>query len=378
LHTKRVENALSYLTSHKSEFEYAAQNQIELWNNKKPNRQPILLSCSLDQETSMIPRYNEKETHYDSEKMFVTGLRGMMSTALACADGIPSLRANMGCGIFPTLFGVKQLLFDDKMPWVKDHLSKEVLAKMGPEDLKIGHEFKAGLEHMQYMAERISGTGCMVFPMDLQGAFDTAHIVYGDAIFYDIYDDPGFVHHLLELSCQAIIMGMEECLKVMPDSNERIAHYNNLVMPRSKGGIKLSEDTSTLLSKEHIEEFVVPYMHKLLSHFGGGYVHYCGKNPHLFEAVMKEPYAFGLNFGNPEMHETEYVLNRCAEAGMIYYGAFPKMNDESLEQYFERQLKASKIGDRSMLLLQYGCNLKDREKVLEAWERSCKRVFADH
>ena len=42
----------------------------------------------------------------------------------------------MGCGIFPTLLGVKQQLFDDKMPWVKEHLPKEVLARMSEEDIK--------------------------------------------------------------------------------------------------------------------------------------------------------------------------------------------------------------------------------------------------
>ena len=30
-------------------------------------------------------------------------------------------------------------------------------------------------------------------------------------IFYDLYDDPEFVHHLLELACQAMFKGMEEC-----------------------------------------------------------------------------------------------------------------------------------------------------------------------
>jgi len=120
---------------------------------------------------------------------------------------------------------------------------------MGPEDLNIGDEFKMGLEHMAYMAEQLEGTGCMVYPMDLQGPFDIAHLVYGDDIFYDLYDDPKFVHHLLDLSCHAIFRGMEECFKVIPNSDEMVAHYNELVMPRSIGGIKTSEDTSTLLSK---------------------------------------------------------------------------------------------------------------------------------
>ena len=96
-------------------------------------------------------------------------------------------------------------------------------------------------------------------------AFDTAHIVYGDRIFYDIYDDPGFIHHLLELAAWRYLPAWRSASKVIPGSDKWVAHYNSLVIPRSRGGIKISEDTSTLLSKSQIEEFVAPYMKKSLN-----------------------------------------------------------------------------------------------------------------
>jgi hypothetical protein len=302
--------------------------------------------------------------------MLLSELGEAMTVVNGGYGAVPSVRANMGCGIFPTLLGIKQQLFDDKMPWVQKHLTKEELQRMSPEDIKIGDEFRSGLEHMKYMTEMLKDTGCMVFPMDLQGAYDTAHIVYGDRIFYDMYDDPDFVHHLLELSCTAIILGMEECLKIISDSDKKIAHYNSLVMPRDKGGIKISEDTSTLLSKEQIEEFVAPYMKNILKYFGGGYIHYCGKNPHLFKVVMDEPLAFGLNLGNPEMHDMEYVLKRCSSMNKIYYGLINKEENIPFEEYFSKYLKASKNNNRSLLLLQYTCDLESREKIIYAWEKA--------
>lgn len=366
-----VNKAIERLKQDKDRFERAAELQMALWRGEKPEKQPLLLQCGITEEDDEnLPAYNTKVTHYDSEKMFISGLRGMMGTAYGGAEAVPSMRANMGVGIFPSLFGIKQELFEDKMPWVQDHLPKDVLMKMSPEDLKISDEFKAGLEHMEYMAQKLEGTGCLVFPMDLQGSFDTAHIVYGDAIFYDIYDDPEFLHHLLELSCEAIFMGMEECFKVIPHSDTKVAHYNQLVMPRSKGGIKISEDTSTLLSKEQIDEFIAPYMHKILAHFGGGYIHYCGKNPHLFDTVLNEPLALGVNFGNPEKHDMEDILKRLSGAGKIYYGGIPKKSDETLEAYFARYLSASRNGGRSLLLLSYTCKLGEQETVMEAWDKA--------
>jgi hypothetical protein len=365
------EKALEYLIQNKEKHKQSAELQKQLWNGDKPERQPLLLSCNFEGNETIIPDYSTKETHYDSEKMFLSGLKGMLNAAYGGMDAVPSMRANMGCGIFPTLFpGIQQELYEDKMPWIQKHLSKEVLSEMTTADLRISDEFKAGLEHMVYMAEKLEDTGCYVFPMDVQGAFDIAHLVYGDAIFYDLYDDPDFVHHILSLSCEAIFLGMEECFKVMPDSNEVIAHYNNLVIPKVKGGVKTSEDTSTLLSKEHIDQFVVPYLNRILTHFGGGYVHYCGYNPHLFEAVMGLSLVNGINLGNPDMHDMEYVLQRCAHENKIYYGNIPKKSDEDLLDYFTRLLNASRKNDKSMLLLSLSTKLSDRNEVIDSWHKA--------
>jgi hypothetical protein len=371
-----INQAIQLIKENKEAFRRAITLQEKVWNGEKVEIQPLLLSCQPDENINLaLPLYDFEEIHYDKQKMFASQIRASMSAVFGGAQAVPSVRANMGCGIFATLFGVKQELFKDKMPWVREHLSKDQIARMEPSDLKISDDFKMGLEHMAYMAHRLEGTGCMVYPMDLQGPFDIAHLVYGDAIFYDLYDDPEFIHHLLELACQAIFMGMEECLKVLPDSDKYLAHYNGLVIPRSIGGIKTSEDTSTLLSKDHINEFIIPYLKKVLSMYGGGYVHYCGKNPHLFESIIGMPEVKGINFGNPEKHDMEYILKRCAENGKIFYGSIPKRQEESARDYFLKYLAASRIENRSILLLTYSCAEKDQEAVLNDWEYACSYIF---
>ena len=372
----KVRETIDQIKELRINFERSAEIQLKVWKKEKTKNHPLLLHCDLDDAYyTGLPVFNMKEIHYDLEKMFVSQVRGMMTAAYGGLHAVPSVRANMGCGIFATLLGVAQELYEDKMPWVQKHLSKEQLVMMEPDDLKIGPEFKMGLDHIAYMAEQLEGTGCLIYPMDVQGPFDIAHLVYGDALFYDIYDDPKFVHHLLELSCHAIFKGMEACFKYIPNSGDIVAHYNGLVMPRSIGGIKTSEDTSTLLSKEHIEEYVVPYLHKVLTHFGGGYVHYCGKNPHLFEAVMNIPNVRGINFGNPEKHDMEDILRRCADVGKVYYGNLPQNEGETAKEYFSKYLKASKSGDKSLLLLNYNCKKNDQAEIIEAWNCACNKIL---
>lgn len=375
----RIEQAnramLEELTAGRAMYDQAAAAQAAVFTGEPVSPQPLLLHAD-PAKAAPFPAFNLKEIHFDPAKMLYNGLIAARSCLAGGREAVPSIRANMGCGIVPTLLGVKQNLYEDKMPWVTEHIPKGQLAEMRPEDIVITPEFRAALDQMAYLAEQVKGTGVRVYPLDIQGAFDTAHIAYGTEIFYDVYDDADFVHHLLDLSCAAISLAMQECLRRMPDSQAYVTHYNALAMPRSLGGIKLSEDTSTLLSQEHIAEFVVPYLHRTLAEIGGGYVHYCGHNEHLFQAVLDEPLAHGLNFGNPDHHDMHAVLAALAARGKLYYGGCPRPEGMALEAYFEALQRSALVDGRIWLLLQHTCTADDAALVSDAWNRATDRVLA--
>ena len=354
------------------DYKQAAEDQMAVWEGRTPKCQPLLLHGWIPKEQSArFPDYNPGEIHHDKDKMLLYGMKQMLGVAL---QGAPSLRANMGCGIYPSLFpGIEPLLFDDgKMPWVVKHLTPDEVRNLREKDIRITDEFKLALEHMVYLAEKVSGSGACVYPLDLQGPFDTAHLVYGDRIFYDLYDEPELIHHLLDLSVHAINLGLDECLKILPNSDKFIAHYNDVVIPRSMGGIKISEDTSTLVSAEHIEEFVIPYSNRVLRHAGGGYIHYCGKNDTLFEWVLEQELICGLNFGNPEKHDIDEALRRLAAAGKVYYGDIRKNENEDYPAFFLRLKKSATVdGKCKLLLVAYAASEEDDCLIRDAWRKAC-------
>ena len=359
----------------RAQFEEAKRAQEAVWRKVPGARPPLLLSVHTETE---LPSYSTKQTHYDREKMLISQLPAFASSVRG-SGCVPSVRANMGCGIFATPLGIRQELNDDKMPWVQERLPRETIARLTPDDIRIPEdpstEFGAGLAAMRYMAGALEGTGGMVFPLDLQSPFTLAHLCFGDDIFYEVYDDPEFVAHLCELTLDAVIKGFDACLSVMPDAERYVAHYNNLVIPRDMGGIKLSEDTSTLLSEPLLREFTEPYMNRLFDRFGGGYVHYCGQNAHLYDLVLRTPKAWGLNFGNPEKHDMPKVLGELAAADKIYYGALPMENPEEPYADFVRYLRASYRDGVFHLLLAFSCGEERRERVLEDWERAVDAVI---
>lgn len=374
-----IKKALDEISQAKPYIDFSINEQIKVWLGQKVENQPLLLHCPLLQdESNLFNNHTYKDIHYDSQKNMESQIPAMLSSVRGGAGAVPSARANMGCGIYAAFFGLVQTLYDDKMPWLTDHLSKDTLKGMTADDIILTKEFNAGLEHMHYMADCFCDTGANVFPMDLQGPVDIAHLVYGDAFFYDLYDDPVFIEHLLNLCTQAIIKGSKLCIDIIPDSEKFISHYNELVMPISIGGIKTSEDTPTLLSGEHIKNYAIKYTNEVLDKSGGGYIHYCGKNDHLLDNVLSSANAHGLNFGNPEMHDMEDVLRRCAQSNMVFYGRIPKNINESLLNYFTRLLKASFKDEKFHLLLSMKCDISQREEILDDWLRAQDIVRKEH
>ncbi|MCL2514156.1 MAG: hypothetical protein FWF08_09650, partial [Oscillospiraceae bacterium] len=269
---------------------------------------------------------------------------------------------------------------EDKMPWMLEHLKKEDIKEINGFDIGGSKEFAAGMGHMEYMAAALRENGLegsvFVYPLDLQGAVDTAHLVCGDNIFYEFYDDPGFVHRLLALSREAIYFAMDECFKRMAQSNEIIPHYNYLVMPRESGGLKLSEDTTTLISPGQIDEFAKPHLRKILERFGGGYVHYCGKNDHLLDVLLKEPLVRGINLGNSEKHGMKEVLEKCRDNKKVYVAGIARFENESHYDFFTRILAPSYDAEtgRFYVLPTYGCDISERGQVIGEFERAAENV----
>ena len=379
--TDGIKKAADYILANAGYIKKAIAAQCAVWRGEKTDMPPLALSCGLtDEQQSWLPGYNTKQTHFDNEKMYTDGLRGVLSAVNGAYGAVPSMRANMGCGIIPSLFGRQQRLFDDKMPWLVDHVKKEELKENYNFDISDSAEFAAAMGHIEYMNGKLRENNLtgkvFVYPLDLQGPIDTAHLIYGDDIFYQFYDDPEFVKKLLDASCEAIYFAMGECFKRIDLSGELVAHYNHLIIPAGMGGIKTSEDTTTLLSPALIDKFARPYLNKMLDFFGGGYAHYCGKNDHLLDVLLNEPKVIGINFGNPDMHDMPEVLRRCRDAKKIYTGSVNKKSGEGHFEFFMRILEPSydKNSGCFYIIPQYGCGLDERENIIGEFERAAEFI----
>jgi len=301
----------------------------------------------------------------DIDVMLFNGLWGMIGAARSGSDAVPSIRPNLGTCFVATMFGLQPEVLPHVLPWLKNRLTRpQIEAFSVPRDVAGCGLMPRAIECLQYFARRL-GPG-FTYLADTQSPFDIAHLVRGDDIFFDIHDDPPFVHHLLRLTTRMYIKATKLMKQVSREPLSRGNHGNSLWM--GNGGVRACEDTSTLLAPAAVDEFVIPYLQQAIEPFGGGWVHYCGNNARLLDALIDDaPAVRGINFGNPERHDHAALLPRLLAKGKFYVGGWPKKPDENDRQYLSRIL-APLQGERRGLILQGGLDCSTPEKAAAAME----------
>jgi len=365
-----LEQMLKKLASAPSK-EDAKKRQMAVWKNEPVDRLPIIFGVPTP-ELKDAPHYNLEECYNDKEKMLFEALYGMISIAESPGDGIPSIRANTGTGTLATTFGLDQRVFPDTLPWIESHLSKEELSAMEPsqfEDVTNLGIMPMVLEYQRYFTEKLDGPDS-VFLSDTQGPFDTAHLVRGHDLFTDMYDDPPFAHHVLELSTAVYIAATKTMKENLNEPYDEGPHGNGVYV--ANGAVRICEDSPVLLSPHLIDEFVVPYTDRALSAFGGGFIHYCGRNDHLFKTLAQVDAVHGFNFGMPEQEDMQMVMDELLDRGKVYYAAWTRQQGETLDDYFSRIMQTLH-GRRESLIL-CPCLLPEEQAnadcVMEAWVKA--------
>jgi uroporphyrinogen-III decarboxylase len=70
------------------------------------------------------------------------------------------------------------------------------------------------------------------------------------------------------------------------------------------------------LSPEFYEEFAMPYDAKLLEHFGGGAMHFCGRGDHYIELLCSQPKLYSVNLSQPHLNDMEKIYRNTVDKGV--------------------------------------------------------------
>jgi hypothetical protein len=295
--------------------------------------------------------FGHEEQFYDKEKMLYAQLLDIETCVDKSFHSPLCMRPDFGTVFIPALLGLKYRVFKENYPFLTGHLTKDDILKFNMPDLRNSEMMQRAIEYIQYFKQNIPDW-IHVYQPDTQGPFDIAHLIYGNNIFYEVHDDPEFVHILMRISTdiykEATIILKEVNREPMTSCYHGHAQARGIYM--RNGGVRISEDSATLISPTQIDEFVIPYVREAFQVFGGGFIHYCGKNEYLLQAFLNLDEVRAINLGNPEMYDFEDTMERFLNEEKVCFGLWPKREDETLKDYIQRMKKATNRGERGLLL----------------------------
>lgn len=265
---------------------------------------------------SKWPEYRINAALNDPQIMMTRELCISVSNVLQSGSGRTlGIRANYGCTIIPSLFGVEMFYMDDAhdtlpanhpLPDAADSVRR--ILDDGVPDL-CGGQGAVVLEttrmYLEYLKDypKVSRYVHLYVP-DLQSPIDNCETLWGSGLFLALYDDPELVKDFLSLLTETYRAFLLEWLKCAGQSADEPLNCGWGWM--QKGRIRLSEDSAVNLSPDDYRRFVLPYSTALIREFGGT-VHYCGNGIHFLDQLLPTENLSGFHMGQAELNSMDLI-----------------------------------------------------------------------
>ena len=237
-----------------------------------------------------------------------------------------AIRANYGTGILSSVFGAEILVMDRKYsthPTTRalggtDRMRAIVGAGIPSLDTGFGKDVFAFGELCRetFRAYPKVEKYVKIYHPDAQGPLDICELLWGGDMFYEMYDDPDFVHEVLSLVTETYAAFLDRWYEIVPKNTEMNPHWTNWAYLWHRGAIMLRDDSAMNLSPEFYREFAMPYDKKLLGRFGGGCVHFCGRGDHYIDTLSEIPDLYAINMSQPHLNDMEKIFRNTVDKGI--------------------------------------------------------------
>jgi hypothetical protein len=236
-------------------------------------------------------------------------------------DHLPIVRVQFGTPQVASAFGCEVVYPENSLPAAGNHPLKRI------ED--VNRLLKPGLasglytkveEFTTYFLENLP-EGVHIQHPDIQSPFNTAHLIRGDDIFTDFYDNPEGVGVLLD----KVTLHM---IDLVPHLKSRISLKNGWFYDWGglwKGSLRISNCSMQMISPDFYMEHVLPRDIRLMAALGGGRMHYCGRTGEVIKAFFRNPQIHALDFDS-RFHDL-WEISRLAPAQVALFTNVEKGTD---------------------------------------------------
>jgi len=223
-------------------------------------------------------------------------------------DRVPTVRVQFGTSQIAAAFGCAITIPKNSLPAAASHpLARAAdvynLTKPGLQAGWYGKLWEWTVRWLEQLP-----AGIQLQHPDIQSAFNSAHLIRGNDILTDFYDDPAAVERLLDLVTDYMLDVTRHAKEMISDDREWFFDYGALW----KGFARISNCSMHMISPEFYRQYVLPRDLRFFQAIGGGRMHYCGTADQVIDEFFKAPLVTGLDY-DFRLHDP-WIMARRAPA----------------------------------------------------------------
>jgi len=266
---------------------------------------------------------NVNDALEDEDLMILSQLERCHVAMSRPSDTLMMMRANYGVGNISRMFGAKPFVMPyeaDTQPNVypieggadgirrlMDQAEPDIDSGNNPHIWSIGERFAEIRRKYPKIARFVR-----IDHPDGQGPMDNCELLWGSDLFCDLYDEPELVHAFLRRLTDTIRRFYDKWYSILPKPDEMVSYFGKMAL----GGVVLRDDSAMNMSPEFFDEFIAPYDADLLTHFGGGIVHFCGRGDHFVSRLAALPGLNAVDMSQPHLNNMDIILSALVDQGI--------------------------------------------------------------
>lgn len=336
---------------HRAHFEDVYRRYKELYEHPESCRPMIIVNAP-----SGVPAPCMEEQLADPIVMLKASLDALRPTLEIGDDKAPLVGINFGTAQIPAAFGCELYIPPNNTPAASTHVADTLEAVRALKKPALNAGWLAKLDEWIGIWKENLPNGVHIQHMDIQSPFNNAHLIRGNDILTDFYDQPEVVDRVLEVTTDFMI-DVARHNKAMI-SNDREWFFDWQAM--WKGAIRISNCSMHMISPEFYKTHILKHDKRFLEAVGGGRIHYCGTAPDVIQDFFTIPTLSGLDveFWRHDFHALAPRMPK--RVSLITTGNIWRDSD------FMKRLLAGDWPEKRNIILQVSAkSVEDGKRILE-------------
>lgn len=221
-------------------------------------------------------------------------------------DRVPTVRVQFGTAQVAAAFGCPIFVPENNLPAIGGHIlrsARDAYALAQP-DVNAGWYGK--LWQWQALWLQRLPEGIHIQHPDIQSPFNSAHLIRGNDIMTDFYDDPEALGYLLDRVTDFMITVTRHARAMISNDNEWFFDWGALW----KGAARISNCSMHMIRPQLYREHVLARDMRFFSTIGGGRMHYCGSPDAVIDDFFRAPQISGLDYDS-QYHDLWSLAQRA-------------------------------------------------------------------